>query len=158
MSGFRPKKEGPSENAPAAEQAGSKVIHETPEGVKRAATVARQLAMLAVLVLTIGWVFGVRFHPEALKPAGAVEANTVLELKSGQSVVGKIVSERTDSLIFMMEGSEVPFSRSEIKNLRPATPEEAALEAASSSGKKPFMTIRPEDTFQYKLKNKQKLF
>jgi hypothetical protein len=102
-------------------------------------------------------VFGVRLHPGALKPAAAVQAGTVLELKNGQSVTGKVVSERTDSILFRMEGTEVPFSRGEIRNLRPATPEETALEA-ESTGKPRFLTVYPEDTLQYKLKNHKKLF
>jgi hypothetical protein len=157
MSGFRPKKEVSSETSPAAAEPADKTVHETSVGTKRIASALRKVTLLAILILTIGWVFGVRFHPDALKPVPSMQADTVLELKSGQSVAGKIVSERADGIVFLMEGSEVPFSRNEIENLRPATPEEAAFETIAF-GKRPFITVRPEDTFQYKLKNNKKLF
>ncbi|GEM_PF-6543815 len=158
MSGFRPKKTTSPETQPAAAEPVSQTVQETSADRTPVAPVLRKITLLAVLVLTTAWVFGVRLHPDALKPAAAVQAGTVLELKSGQSVVGKIISERADSIIFLMEGSEVPFSRNEIKNLRPATPDETALAASSGSGKRPFITVRAEDTFQYKLKNKKPLF
>lgn len=156
MSGFRPKKETTPQASEAPPPSAGKAVHETPDAVKRAGAKIRTAVLLAFFVFTVGWVFGVRVHLDALKPVAAEKPETVLELANGQSVVGKVVSERADSLIFLMEGSEVPFSRDEIKNLRPATAGEASLQTVG--GGKRLFTVHPQDSLRYKLKNDKDLF
>lgn len=157
MSGFRPKKES-SETPAAVPPPAGHPVHETPDSAKRLGSALRSGILLAILAAVACWAFGVTFDFSAFKSSQApVKADTVLELPNGRSVAGKIVSERSDSIVFLMEGSEVPFLRKEIKNIRPATPGEAALETPVT-GKRPFISIRREKSLQYKLKNGEKLF
>lgn len=98
---------------------------------------------LVFLFCVIGYVAGVRVHPEALSatvPAAAAPKGVELTFKDGQRFVGRIVKETPDGIMFNMDGAEMSFTNDEIVSRH-----EVSLPSVSKSKKQPasFVTYDP---------------